>query len=287
MRIALCVKQVFDATGPLSLMEETESLDNMGLVPVVNPADLAALAMVKQALPPGLAKVTAINIGPKSAEQALRACVALGADEAVRIWDSSVMAGKFGVDIIVRVLAAAISTLGFDLIVCGSKGLCGASGYVGPALAEHLDFAQVCSVSNLEISPQRDALTLHRRLDRGDREIVVCKLPAVITVDKGSAEVSYASLSDLLASERIEIPVMDFASIGLKSSDVKPGSSGRFMHYIPPRPRTKKSPLPDPSLNPLQIISGGAAKKSSNLVEKEPNKAAAEIVRFLESNGIL
>ena len=172
MHIALCVKQVLDATGPLSLIEETESLDNIGLVPVVNPADLAALAMVRQALPPGVAKVTAISVGPKSAECALRSCVASGADEAVWVWDSAIIVGAYGAAIIARVLAAVISTIGFDLIVCGSRGLCGASGYVGPALAEHLDFAQVCSVSHLEISPQKDVLIVHRRLDRGDRRNV-------------------------------------------------------------------------------------------------------------------
>lgn len=142
-------------------------------------------------------------------------------------------------------------------------------------------------MSHLEIALEKDALTVRGLLDRGDREIVACNLPAVITVDEGSAEVPYASLPQVLASERIEIPVMDLAAIGLKASDIRPNCSGRFLHYVPPRPRTKKVPMPDPSLNPLQIITGGAAKKSSSLVEGEPKKAAAEIVRFLISNGVL
>ncbi|MDD5095619.1 MAG: hypothetical protein PHV74_14770 [Dehalococcoidia bacterium] len=292
MNIALCVKQVPDVAGPFSLTEETVSLDNAGLVNIVNPADLAALAMVRKALPPGTAKVTAMSVGPKSVERALRVCVALGADKTVRVWDSALTAGAHGPDVIARVLAATISSIGFDLIVCGSRGICGGSGYVGPALAEYLCFAQLCSVSHLEISPARDALTVHRRLDRGDREIVACKLPAVITVDEGTAEIPYASFPDVLASERMEIPVIDLASIGLKSSDIESACGGRFLHYVPPRPRTKKSPAPAKALSPLEqmqqaMLGGGATKKGSDVIEGKPQKVAQEIVRFLVSNGIL
>ena len=291
MRIALCVKEVLDATGPFSLTEETSSLNNMGLVPIPNPADLAALALVREALPRGVAMVTAINVGPASAEHVLRACVASGTDKAIRVWDSTLASGGLSDDVIARVLAAAISKIGFDLVVCGSRGLIGASGYVGPALAEYLDFAQVCSVSHLEVLPGQEVITVHRRLDHGDREIVACRLPAVITVDNGAADVPYASFPEVLTAERVQIPVMDLASIGLRSSDIRASDGSRLLYYIPPRPRTKKSPTPDKTLSPMQIMQqmmgGGAAKQGSNLIEGEPKKAAAEIIRFFVSNGIL
>jgi electron transfer flavoprotein beta subunit len=158
-------------------------------------------------------------------------------------------------------------------------------------LAEHLDFAQVCSVSYLELSQGQDVLTVHRRLDHGDREVVACKLPAVITVDEGAADAPYASLPKVLAAERAEIRVFDLAGVGLKLSDVKHNSSGRFLNYTPPRPRTKKSPALDTSLSPMQMMQqisgGGGPKKSSGPVEGEPQKVAAAIVRFLITNGIL
>jgi electron transfer flavoprotein beta subunit len=189
------------------------------------------------------------------------------------------------------VLAAAVSTLKFDLVVCGSKGLCGGSGYVGPALAEYLGFAQVCSVSSLDFILGRTALTLQRRLDHGDREVVVCQLPAVITVDEGSAEVPYASLPSVLAAQRIGVKVLDLAAVGLKPADARPSTGGRFLNYVQPRPRTKKVPALDTSLSPMQMMQqisgGGGPKKSGGPVEGDPKKVAAEIVRFLASNSLL
>ncbi|MBN1317386.1 MAG: hypothetical protein JXA42_18030 [Anaerolineales bacterium] len=291
MRIALCVKQVLDATGPFNITEVIESLNNSGLVPITNPADLAALALVRKAFPAGDAQVTTLTVGPGSADRTLRACIAFGADEAIRIWDSTLERAEPGGDTVARVLSAAISMIGFDLVVCGSRGLNGGSGYVGPALAEYLDFAQVCSVSHVELSSGGNALTVHRKLDHGDRQVVTCKLPAVITVDDGAAEVPYASFPAMVAAERMDIRVLDLASIGSRSSDVKQGGNSRFLHYLPPRPRTKKTLAPDKSLNPLQLMQQamgvGGAKQTSNVVEGEPKKAAAEIIRFLVTNDFL
>ncbi|MCM1564386.1 MAG: hypothetical protein NC238_00260 [Dehalobacter sp.] len=294
MHIALCVKQVYDATGPFSLTEETKAIDTRRLVPIVNPADLAALALIREVLPAGTAKVTAISVGPKPAERALRSCVASGADEAVRIWDNaldSALTEVGGGEIIARMLAAAIRRLNVDLVVCGSHGLCGASGFVGPALAEYLEFAQISSVSRLEISSGENALTVHRRLERGDREIVYCKLPAVITVDEGSAELPYPSMPNVLAAECLEIPVMNLASLDLTPSAIKPGGV-QLLNFVPPRPRTKKSAAADTAnLTQAQImqqLSGaGPAKQKSSFIEGDPKKVASEIVRFLEANGIL
>lgn len=291
MRVALCVKEVLDTTGPLSLIEETKSLARFGLVPVVNPADLSALMLVRNALPANVATITAISLGPKSAERALRTCLALGADVGMRVWDSALEGSECGGNLAARVLASVVMKFGFDLVVCGSKGLCGASGYVGPALAEYLNFAQICSVSHLQISDAQDIVTMHRRLDHGDREIVSCRLPMVITVDEGVVDIPYASLPSVLAAERSKIQTLDFAALGLKSSDSKAVVPNAFLNYIPPRPRTKKALTPDASSSQaqrmLQAMGGGAAKKTGGPVEGEPKKVAGEIVRFLTANGLL
>jgi electron transfer flavoprotein beta subunit len=289
MHIALCVKQVPDMTGPFSLTEEADSL--AGLVPIANPADLAALALVRQTLPRGNATVTAVTVGGKATECVLRQCLSLGADEVLRVWDDAFTESTLDGDTIARVLAAAISSLGIDLVVCGSRGLRGGSGYVGPAVAEYLDLAQVCSVSRLELLAGEHDLIVQRRLDRGDREIVACKLPALITVDDGAAETPYASFPDVLAAEQAQIPVVDLAALGIKAPAVLAGGRGKLLRYVPPRPRTKRVLAPDKSLSPLQqmqmAMGGGAAKKDSGIVEGTPKKVAAEIVRFLESNGFL
>jgi electron transfer flavoprotein beta subunit len=291
MLIAVCVKHEMDPSGPFSLTEETSSLDGMGMVPITNPADRTALALVRSFFPVETAKVIALSVGPKSSECALRECLSLGADDAIRVWDDKFSGNPPGGAGVARVLSCLIASLGFDLVVCGSHSLGGASGYVGPAIAEALDFAQVSSVTHVELLADGTGLLLHRRLDRGDREIVVCQLPAVLTVDDGAVEIPYAPFPHLLAAERRSIVVRDLASLGLKPADVQSPDGAQLNQYISPRPRTKKSAAPEKALTPMQLMQqamgGGGAKKNSNVVEGEPKKAAAEIVRFLASNGLL
>jgi len=287
---ALRAGQDLDATGPLSLTTETAALGDLGLVPVANPADLAALALIRAAVPAGAGHLTALSAGPAAATAVLRISLALGADAAVRIWDDAMPDSPPGPEVTARVLAAAISTLGFDLVVCGSHSLSGGSGYVGPALAEHLDYAQVCSVSHLESSPEQDMVIVHRRLDHGEREIVACRLPAVITVDDGATDIPYASLPSLVTAEEADICSLHLAGIGLTPADLVPRTAGKFLAYLPPRPRTKKSPPPEPSLSPLQAMQmavGGGVRHPDRVIEGEAVKVAAEIIRFFVSNGIL
>jgi electron transfer flavoprotein beta subunit len=290
MRIAVCVKQEYDVSGSFSLTEATKSADMYGLVCIANPADVAALSLVRQTFGQDVATVTALTVGPETTERTLRTCLSLGADNAVRIWDDTLKEDTLNTLVVARLLAAAILNQGFDLIVCGSAGLSGGSGFVGPALADYLGCGQICSVSRLALE-QPGALTAHRRLEHGDREIVRGKLPLVITIDAGTADAAYASFPQMLAAERAEITALNLAHIGLKPADGRISAGGKFVQYIPPRPRTKKSAGPDTSnmtaAQKMQMLSGGGGKQKSAFVEGSPQKAAKEMIRFLEEHDLL
>lgn len=292
MRIALCMKQSLDPTGPFMLPENAVSLRHTGMIPISNPADLCALELARKAFPPGENQITAYSVGPTSVERVLRTSLTGGADHAVRVWDDSLPKDQLDEDVIARLLAAAIKKIGFDLVVCGSRSLDDETGYVGPALSEYLNIPLVCSVSDLSQASDSDGIKLHRKLDHGDREILSCRLPALITVDDGTIDIPYASFPAILLAEQVQIQVMNLAAMGLSAADVKPQNPGKFISYIPPRPRTKKTALPDKNLTPAQqmqmaMLGGGAGKKSSSFVEGDPKKTAAEIVRFLDENGFL
>ncbi len=75
-------------------------------------------------------------MGPPQAKEALKQCVAVGADEAVLITDrafkdADTLATGYALSMTARQLDA------FDLIVCGKHTLDGETGQVGPQIAEH------------------------------------------------------------------------------------------------------------------------------------------------------
>ena len=93
----------------------------------------------------------ALTLGPQDAEGALRAALAIGADQAVRLWNP--LADEWGPFTIAAALAAAIRQQ-FpmpDLVLCGDISSDWSSGTVGPALAELLDLPQITGIAQLSV----------------------------------------------------------------------------------------------------------------------------------------
>ena len=80
MELLVCIKQVPD-TSEIKLDPETNNLIRTGLPSIVNPYDMHALeaALAVKDQYEG-SRVTVITMGPPQAEDALRQCLALGAD---------------------------------------------------------------------------------------------------------------------------------------------------------------------------------------------------------------
>ncbi|MDR1213679.1 MAG: hypothetical protein LBK54_06320 [Propionibacteriaceae bacterium] len=278
MRIAVCLKQVYDLDGPFAQTEETPGLEDRGLVRLVSPADQAGLALVAAAGP--AAEITALVVGPADTTPVLRWALAHGATAAARLWDESLTGPVAGPGAAV-VLAAAVRRLGADLVVCGHRG----AGYVGAALAERLGYAQVDHVAALALAGDR--LELERRLGRGARQAVVTALPAVVTVDPGTAQPPEAALPALIRAQRADWPVWGLAELDLRPSDL-PRPAATVTAYAPPRRRPRKSA--EKALTPQQrmrqMMGGGAKAKAGSdkrVVEGPPEKLAAELIAFLEA----
>src|SRR3712207_9476570 len=80
MELLVCIKQVPD-TSEIKLDPETNNLIRTGLPSIVNPYDMHALEAalsVKDQIPDS--RVSVISMGPPQAEEALRQCLARGAD---------------------------------------------------------------------------------------------------------------------------------------------------------------------------------------------------------------
>lgn len=183
MNIAVCIKQV-PVSNDVSVDPVTHSLIRESAQGMVNPADLNAIeeALVLKEQTGG--RVVVFTMGPPVAEQSLRMALAMGCDEACLITDRCFGGG----DTIAtaKVLAAAISRYDkFDLILAGALSSDGATGQVGPMIAEYLSWPHISDVQQMQYAPEAaDRIEAVKKYQEMDIR-VAAKMPALVTVNFG------------------------------------------------------------------------------------------------------
>ncbi|HWR08322.1 electron transfer flavoprotein subunit beta/FixA family protein [Sporomusa sp.] len=220
MEIVVCVKQVPDTTE-VKIDPVTNTLIRQGVPSIVNPFDKNAVEAALQLKEKHGGKVTVISMGPSQAREALKECLAMGADEAILISDRAFG----GADTLATsyTLAAAVKKLGLpDMIICGKQAIDGDTAQVGPEMAEHLDMAQITCVSKIEVEGQ--TVRVEREHEEG-YEIIEAPTPVLLTVLKSINEPRLPTVKGTMKANRKQIPVWtagDMAvnpeQLGLKGS---------------------------------------------------------------------
>ncbi len=290
MHIYVCVKQTPDGTS-VYIDPITGQVDVERFVQILNPADACAIEAAVRLKEQLGATVTVLTLGPRDAEGALRAGLAIGADTAFRLWHED--AAEWGPFVVATVLAEFIQhpEVMPDLILCGNTSSDWSSGIVGPALAQHLDMPQVTGVAQLQVKQEQGPTHLHvtRKLERGYREIFEVETPLLLTVTADLNEPRYPSLPAHLAALKAPIPVInpyEFISISDEDSDEM-----TLLEMHTPRPRPRYVTTPNSKDSAYQrigdIVSGGATSRKARLLEGTPEELAANLVEFLKTRGFV
>jgi electron transfer flavoprotein beta subunit len=143
-----------------------------------------------------------VTVGDAEAEGALRRCLAMGADRAVRV-----AAEPLDPVSTARALAVAVAVESPDLVLCGVQSADSVQGSTGVALAELLGLARVAVVTRLEWSGAGTA-TVHRELEGGIVDVVEVDTPALLTIQTGINQPRYANLRAIKQAEQHEIAVV-------------------------------------------------------------------------------
>lgn len=234
LNILVCVKQVPDV-NLVKIDPETGSLIRQGVPSILNPLDANALEAAVRTKERYGGEVTCITMGPDMAEEALRECLAAGADRAVLLSDrafanADTLATSY-------VIVSAAELVGkFDLIFCGKESLDGATGQMGSQLAERFGASQLsCAAEIVEVNEEKKTVVAKRELEKGV-ETDEAKYPCLITVEKSNFLPRIPNLKAWLASRKAEIikftsntiPGLDKAQIG------DPGSPTKVPRTYPP-----------------------------------------------------
>jgi len=295
MKIIVCVKQVPDSTI-VRFDLRAKSLANVFYT--MDPIDEVTISEAIKIRERTGATVQALTLGPPRAEDVLRTCLKMGADEAVHLCDEAFE--NPDPSLTSEILATHIAAHQYDLVLCGRESMDTGNGFVGAGIAQFLNLPLVTAVTRIDIFSDTNSATVHRRLKGGDREIVETPLPAVLAVDTVLTKPIYPKLQTILQGLKKEIATLDANALGIDVSHIDPGFSSPVLSQ--PKPRLKKTATldsgPSPALPPAfklplaadrikLIASGGVQDKGSKTVKKQPREAAAEIVEFLIANGII
>jgi electron transfer flavoprotein beta subunit len=317
--ICVCVKQTPDSAS-VYVDPITGQVDYERFVQVLNQADACAVeaaVRIKEVLysrgdprgrpgnsdprgRPGIddlrgrqeVTIEVLTLGPKDAEGALRAALAIGADSAVRLWNS--YADEWGPFTVAAAIAGYLQNETFipDLVLCGDASSEWSSGIVGPALAQQLDLPQATSVMQLTLLEERDPVTLQltRKLERGYRELLEAELPLLITVTGDLNEPRYPSLPMHVAALKAEIPVLDPQTL-MNDTWLDGTDEMTLLEIHTPRPLPRHIPAPDSRHSAYQrigeIVAGGATGRKTQLVEGSPDELAKVLVDFLKDRGFV
>ena len=253
MKILVCVKQVPDTTE-VRINRETNTLQRQDVPSILNPFDRHALEEALRVKERCGGTVSVLTMGPLQAQEVLKECLALGADEAVLVSDKAFA----GADTLAtsRTLAAAIAKLQpAELIFCGKQAIDGDTAQVGPELAEHLNMAQITCVSKLEVFPAERRLIAEREVEEG-HEVLELFFPAVLTVSKSLNEPRYPSIKGRLRANKTSIPILTLADLGLQAEETGlQGSPTRVVRIF--APETRKGG---------EVIQGMAPRQAADLL---------------------
>ncbi len=233
MDILVCLKQVPDDSVEIHLKPETAEVNLDGVANVVNAFDTYALEMATRLKEAIGGSVTAITVGTKEATDAVKACLAVGADQGYLISDSTFeMASTLTRS---KILAAAIKWIeakvgkSFGLIFCGREATDRATGQLGPQLAETLGIGVVTDL--VDIEQTIDGICAKQETEDGYRRVAAAT-PCVVTVSKPAYDPRYPTIKSKMAARKMSIPVL--SSVELNQIDLNDSPGIRIIKVYEP-----------------------------------------------------
>jgi electron transfer flavoprotein beta subunit len=233
VNIAVCIKQVPDTQVELTLINEKEVLLN-NIPLVINPYDEYAIEAAIQAKEELGGKVVVFSMGPDSVEEKLRMALALGVDEAVRIEPPAESENPL---ITAKILAKALSTYSFDLILFGKTSVDENNSLIPSAVAEMLDYPEVCEIT--ECSFNQDSVEAKRR-DSSVSEVIRVNYPVVLSVEKDLNEPRYPSLIMIRRAKTKPLQILTIEDLGITTDELHNIKKRNiFLKFIPPPERKR------------------------------------------------
>lgn len=257
MHVVVCTKSTPDTAAKVTVNDAGDITWTEAVV--INPWDeysVTEAVLLKEAHD---VKATVLTLGDETHEEALKQGLAIGCDQAVRIWDEA-LDGHDNLQY-AKAVAAAIQKLeDVNLVIFGKEFADTQTDQYVYQVARQLGWNVLGAVGNiLDIDFEAGTIKVERLLEQG-KQVVTSRLPAVIAVLKDINEPKYPSFIGIRKAAKAEIPVWGLDDLELEASE----PTTRVVQY---------SNLPEKS-GKVEIIEGdsvedAAAKLADKLIAEK------------------
>jgi electron transfer flavoprotein beta subunit len=256
VKIAVCVKQVPDATAVRRIDAATNRLDRTGEA-ALNVTDVNAVEEALRVKEAHGGEVVVVSLGPEKAVDSLRKALAMGADRAVLVSDEQAA----GSDLVATsyALARALEREAADLVLFGQQSSDSDGAVLWAAVADRLRRPLVSQVAELTIDGS--SVSGKRQTEFG-YDVIAAPLPAVVAVSDAINEPRYPSLKGIMGAKSKPMETLSLADVGVESD--RAGTSGSrttVLALSPPPPKGDQVKIDDDGSAAEKLVAWLSEKK--------------------------
>ncbi len=238
VKIAVCMKEVPDASAPKRLDPSTKRLDR-SVEGALNDFDTHALEEALR-VKDGAAdtEVVVVSMGPEKAAESLRKALAMGADRLLLVSDDAAA----GSDLLATasVLAKALEREGPDLVLLGQQAGDSDGAVLWAALAERMRLPMISQAASLELDGGK---ARSKRQTEYGYDVLEAPLPCVVAVSDAINEPRYPSLKGIMGAKKKPVDTVSLSDLGVDAGEV--GEAGSRTEVLgtgdpPPRGETQR-----------------------------------------------
>ena len=215
MKIVVLVKQVPDTWADRTLRESDRTLDRESVDAVINEIDEYAIEEALRLKEAHDGEVTILTMGPERAAESIRKALSMGADKAIHVSDPALHGAC--VMQTATVLARALATTEWDVVVAGSESTDARLSVVPALLAEVLGVPQLTHAR--QVTVEGSTVTIQRQTDTG-YDTVRGSTPAVVSVVEKINDPRYPSFKGIMAAKKKPVTTLTVADLGLAAASV-------------------------------------------------------------------
>lgn len=214
MKIIVLVKQASDPYADIHITDNFKAIDESKMDWVVNPLDEIAIEEALRLRQIHGGKVTAMTAGGPQSSDILRFAMAMGADHGIWVktselsWHDPLRTS--------RILAAALKSMEYDLIIAGHRSMDDDNHLVGPCVAEMIKRPLVTGVIKTEIKGNKIICT---QMTSDGRVKTETSLPSLISTHRGLNEPRYTSFLGRKKAAEKEIVEKSLEDIGMTTKN--------------------------------------------------------------------
>lgn len=223
--VLVCVKRVPDATGEVVLTPDGSRVDGRYGGYTTSAHEECAVEIASQVADGGT--VTVLTLGGEESVEQLRAALAVGATDGVRIDADADAFGPADVAAAIAEVVRSRAAAGteYDLVLLGNDAADTGDFQVGIRLAYLLDRPVVAGAQTIALSGGKATM----EVDTAEgTEIYDVALPAVATVLEGGVSPKYPSITGKIKAKKAPVETVE--------SSVSPRGNGRQSLRVPPPP---------------------------------------------------